>query len=57
MPDVGARTYWGAAVEYVDHGVSGSQDHRPALDRLVKNARRRKFGVLVTWKLTAWVAI
>ena len=28
-----------------------STDRRPALDRLVKDARRRKFDVLVTWKL------
>jgi DNA invertase Pin-like site-specific DNA recombinase len=39
------------AVEYVDHGVSGSKDSRPALDKLVKDARRRKFDVVVTWKL------
>jgi DNA invertase Pin-like site-specific DNA recombinase len=39
------------AVEYIDHGVTGSKDSRPALDRLVKDARRRKFDVLVTWKL------
>jgi DNA invertase Pin-like site-specific DNA recombinase len=39
---------WQAAVEYVDHGVSGSKDRRPALDRRVKDARRRKFDVLVT---------
>ena len=38
-------------MEYVDHGVSGSTDRRPALDRLVKDARQRKFDVLVTWKL------
>jgi Resolvase, N terminal domain len=38
-------------VDYVDHGVSGSKDRRPALDRLVKDAKRRKFDVLVTWKL------
>jgi DNA invertase Pin-like site-specific DNA recombinase len=42
---------WNTPVEYVDHGVSGSTDRRPALDRLVKDARRRKFDVLVTWKL------
>ena len=39
------------AVEYIDHGVTGSKDSRPALDRLVKDARRRKFDVVVTWKL------
>jgi DNA invertase Pin-like site-specific DNA recombinase len=39
------------AVEYVDHGVSGAKDSRPALDRLVKEARRRRFDVVVTWKL------
>jgi DNA invertase Pin-like site-specific DNA recombinase len=42
---------WETAVEYVDHGVSGSKDRRPALDRLVKDARRRKFDVVITWKL------
>ena len=42
---------WDAAVEYVDHGVSGTKTARPALDRLVKDARRRKFDVLVCWKL------
>ena len=29
--------------EYVDQGVSGSRDQRPALDRLLKDARRRRF--------------
>jgi DNA invertase Pin-like site-specific DNA recombinase len=42
---------WEAAVEYVDHGVSGAKDRRPALDRLVKDAKRRTSDVLVTWKL------
>ena len=36
---------WAAAVEYVDHGVSGAKDRRPALDQLVKDAKRRKFDV------------
>ena len=35
-------------MEYVDHGVSGSKDRRPALDRLVKDATAPKFDVLVT---------
>src|SRR5262249_48700244 len=39
------------ATEYVDNGVSGAKDRRPALDRLVADARRRRFDVLVCWRL------
>lgn len=39
------------AKEYVDRGVSGAKDSRPALDQLVKDAKRRKFDVLVVWRL------
>jgi DNA invertase Pin-like site-specific DNA recombinase len=41
---------WTAA-EYVDRGVSGAKDRRPALDELVTDARRRRFDVLVCWRL------
>jgi DNA invertase Pin-like site-specific DNA recombinase len=37
--------------DYVDVGVSGAKDRRPALDRLVADAKRRKFDVLVVWRL------
>src|SRR5206468_11220290 len=37
--------------EYVDRGVSGAKDRRAALDRLVNDAKRRKFDVLVCWRL------
>lgn len=37
--------------EYVDKGVSGAKDKRPALDRLLADARRRRFDVLVCWRL------
>lgn len=37
--------------EYVDHGISGAKDRRPALDGLVADARRRRFDVLVVWRL------
>jgi DNA invertase Pin-like site-specific DNA recombinase len=40
-----------SVVEYVDRGVSGSKDRRPALDQLVTDAKRRKFDVLVCWRL------
>src|SRR6516225_5679026 len=39
------------AVEYVDRGVSGAKDRRPALDDLVRDAKRRRFDVLVCWRL------
>jgi DNA invertase Pin-like site-specific DNA recombinase len=39
------------AHEYVDRGVSGSKDKRPALDVLCRDAKRRKFDVLVCWRL------
>jgi len=38
-------------VEYVDHGVSGAKDRRPSLDRLVADARRRRFDVVAITKL------
>jgi DNA invertase Pin-like site-specific DNA recombinase len=37
--------------EYVDRGVSGSRESRPALDRLMADGRRRKFDVVLVWKL------
>jgi len=49
------RRYAGArgwtAVEYVDRGVSGAKDRRPALDQLLTDARRRRFDVVVCWRL------
>src|SRR6516164_8487697 len=39
------------AAEYPDHGVSGAKDRRPALDRLLADARRRRFDVLGCTKL------
>jgi DNA invertase Pin-like site-specific DNA recombinase len=38
-------------VEYVDRGVSGAKDRRPALDQLLIDARRRRFDVLICWRL------
>jgi DNA invertase Pin-like site-specific DNA recombinase len=40
-----------SVVEYIDRGVRGSKDRRPALDRVVADARRRRFDVLVVWRL------
>lgn len=38
-------------VEYVDTGVSGSKDRRPALDQLTSDVRRHKVGTVVCWRL------
>ncbi len=37
--------------EFVDQGVSGAKDRRPALDRLLKDARRRRFDLVACVKL------
>jgi len=39
------------ATEYVDQGVSGAKDSRPALNRLLADARRRKLDVVLCWRL------
>ena len=39
------------AEEYVDEGVSGSKDSRPALDRMMDDARTGKFDLVAAWKL------
>ena len=46
---VAARDW--VAIEYVDQGVSGTKDRRPALDRLVADARRRQVDTVVVWRL------
>mgnify|MGYP003668382502 CR=1 FL=1 len=38
-------------LEYVDQGVSGAKTSRPALDRLLADARKRKVDVVVVWAL------
>ncbi len=37
--------------EYVDHGVSGARDRRPALDSMLADARRRRFDAVACVKL------
>ena len=45
-----AQRVWGKATEYADK-ASGAKDSRPALDALLKAARRREFDVVVVWRL------
>jgi DNA invertase Pin-like site-specific DNA recombinase len=48
--DYAERRGWTVAGEYVDVGISGAKDRRPELDRLIADAHRRKFDVVVVWK-------
>ena len=47
---VGARGFEIVA-EYVDEGVSGAKEKRPALNRLLADAHRRRFDAVLAWKL------
>ena len=42
---------WEVFDDYIDQGVSGSKDSRPELNRLMADARRRKFDIVLVWKL------
>ena len=44
------RRGWQVFREYVDVGISGSKEKRPELDRLMADAHRRQFDVLIVWK-------
>jgi DNA invertase Pin-like site-specific DNA recombinase len=45
-----AQRQWTVHEEYCDAGYSGTKDRRPALDRLMADARRGKFGVVAVWR-------
>src|SRR5882672_6943981 len=46
------RRGWVIYEEYIDNGFSGTKSStRPALQRLWKDARQRKFDVVAVWKL------
>jgi DNA invertase Pin-like site-specific DNA recombinase len=50
LRDYAARQGW-TTTEYVDHAVSGSKESRPALDRLMSDGRRRRFDLVIVWRL------
>ena len=46
-----SRRDWKVAGEYVDTGFSGAKASRPALDRLMADAAKRKFDCTVVYKI------
>jgi len=41
---------WTLADQYIDVGISGAKDSRPELNRLMADAHKRRFDVVVVWK-------
>ncbi len=50
LRQVAAQRGW-EAVAYIDEGVSGAKDSRPALDRMLVDAREGRLDVVDIWKL------
>jgi DNA invertase Pin-like site-specific DNA recombinase len=42
-----ANRGWTITEEYVDHGISGTKESRPALDKLLNDARHGRFQVVI----------
>lgn len=42
---------WEIYQEYIDQGYTGGNTKRPAFSQMMEDARKRKFDVLVVWKL------
>ena len=51
LREYAAARGWSVMSEYTDLGVSGTKDSRPQLNRLMGDARQRKFDVVLCWKL------
>src|SRR5215472_1061188 len=44
------RRGWQIEREYIDVGISGAKERRPELDRLIKDAHRRRVDVVVVFR-------
>jgi DNA invertase Pin-like site-specific DNA recombinase len=41
---------WRLVDSYLDVGISGSKDKRPQLDRLMADAHKRRFDIVIVWR-------
>ena len=51
LREYASRRGWDVFAEYVDNGVSGAKESRPELNRLMADAHRRPFDVVLCWKI------
>jgi len=51
LREYAGRRGWQVVEEYVDHGVSGAKESRPALNRLMADAHLRRFDAVACWKI------
>ena len=54
LREYASKRGWTIAGEYVDTGWSGAKACRPELDRLLRDARMRRFDAVLVWKLDRW---
>jgi DNA invertase Pin-like site-specific DNA recombinase len=51
LRQVAAQRGWTIVDEYVDRGISGTKESRPALDRMLAEVQAGKLDVIACWKL------
>jgi len=51
LRDFAARRGFVVVQEFTDNGISGAKESRPALDEMLKAAKRRRFEAILVWKL------
>jgi len=54
LREYAAARKWTVHAEYVDTGWSGAKASRPALNRLMADARKRRIDAVCVWKLDRW---
>ncbi len=50
LRDYAKNRGWTTVTEFVDKGISGAKERRPALDALMDAARKRKVDVVLCWR-------
>jgi DNA invertase Pin-like site-specific DNA recombinase len=51
LREYASRRGWEVFAEYVDSGISGAKESRPELNRLMSDAHRRHFDLVLCWKV------